>query len=170
VFVENAFDFVDDSRSLCYQMLSKIGKLSNLSVLWVSGENAANAVGSLPTSEPFSVVPEEFAEGIGVAFIGLMHGGIVGLNNDDFGAMGLLEFFEEPVVKAADFDNGHVATIFSGFFDESGEKFVNVVTIGTDLAFLDDIALFISDIEGQLVFVLIDSKVQHGGLLKLKGL
>jgi hypothetical protein len=168
MLVENPLDLVDDSRSLRYQMLSKVGQLPNLGVLRIGGENATNAVGPLTASEPVSVVPKEFTEGIGVTFISFMHGGVVGLNDDDFGTMGLLQFFEEPVVESTNFDDGHVASMFSSFFDEGGEKLINIVTIGTDLTFLNDIASFVSDIDSQLALVLVDSKVQHGGLRGVK--
>ena len=169
VLVENAFDLVDDSCALLYQMLSEVGELSDLSVLWIGGKNASNAVGPLTASESFSVIPEEFAEGVGVTFVGFMHGGVIGLNDDDFGATGFSEFLEQPVVEATNFDDGHVASVFSCFFNEGGEKIVNIVTIGTDLSFLNDIALFVSDIDGQLTLVLVDSKVQHGGLREKRG-
>ena len=168
VLVENAFDLVDDSCALPHQMLPEVGELSNLGVLRIGRKNASNAIGTLSTAKPIPVIPEQLAEGVGVTFVGFMHGGVIGLNDDDFGTAGFSEFVEEPVVEAANFDDGHVATVFSCFFDESGEKFVNIVTIGTDLAFLHDIALFISDIDGQLALVLVDSKVQHGGLRGVK--
>ena len=54
--------------------------------------------------------------------------------------------------------------MLASFFDEGGEKFVNIGWFGTDLSFLEGIALFISDIDGHVVLVLVDSKVQHGGV------
>ena len=53
--------------------------------------------------------------------------------------------------------------MFSGSFGEGTEKLVNIVMIGTDLPFLDDISVFISDIDGQMVLVLVDSEILHSG-------
>ncbi|MCL2711012.1 MAG: ISAs1 family transposase, partial [Planctomycetaceae bacterium] len=53
--------------------------------------------------------------------------------------------------------------MFVCFFGKGDEKLVNVGMIGTDLSFLHDFALFVSDIDGQMVLVLVDSKIQHGG-------
>ena len=92
------------------------------------------------------------------------------MDDDDLGTAGLLELFEQPVVESADFDDGHISTMFSCFFGKDDEKFVNIGMIGTDLSFLDDVSLFISNIDGQLALVLVDSKVQHGGLRGVRGL
>ena len=43
------------------------------------------------------------------------------------------------------------------------KKLVNISMIGTDLPFLDHITLLVSDIDGHLVLVLVDSEIQHGG-------
>jgi len=163
VLVDNPFDLVDGLRAVFHQVLPEIGELSDLGIGRIGGENATNTIGTLPSLESLTVVPKEFAEGIGITFVGLVHGGIFGLNDNDFGASGLLEFFEEPVVEAADFDDCHVATMFACLLGKVGEKVVNVGVIGTDLSFLHDISLFVSDIDGQLVLVLVDSKVQHDG-------
>ena len=45
------------------------------------------------------VIPEEFAKGIGIAFVGLVHGGVFGLNDNDFGASGLREFSSNQSLK-----------------------------------------------------------------------
>jgi hypothetical protein len=169
VFVEDAFDFVDDSCSLPDQVLPEIGELPNLGVLGIGGKNTPDVVRAQPAQEPLPVVPEQRTQGIGISFVGLVHGGIVGLNDDYFSASGFFEFFEQPVVKATDFDDGHVASVLPGFFGEIGEKFVNFVMIGTDLAFLNDFSAFVPDIDCQLVFVLVDSKVQHGRSPWVKG-
>jgi len=168
VFADNAFDFVDDSRSLCDQVLSKISKLSDLGVLRLGRKNTSNTVWPLAASEPFSVVPKECAESIGIPSISFVYDEVVGLNDDNFGATGLFELFEEPIIEAANLNDGHVASMFSCFFDEFVEKIVNSVMIGTDLSFLDHISVFIAKIDGELGLVLVDSEVQHGGLRGLK--
>jgi len=113
--------------------------------------------------EPLAVVPKEFAKGICIAFIGLVHGRVVGLDDNDFRATALREFGKEPIVEPADFNDCHVAAMSSRFFDKGNEKFVNVSMIGTDLSFLHDISLFVSDIDGQLILVLVDSQIKHDG-------
>ena len=55
-----------------------------------------------------------------------------------------------------------------GSFEKFGEIIVNTVMIGTDLSFFDDISLFVSQIDRNLAFVQVDTKVQHGGLRRLE--
>lgn len=40
--------------------------------------------------------------------------------------------------------------------------------IGTDLSFFDDISVFVSQVDCNLFFVQVDTKVQHGGLRRLE--
>ena len=42
--------------------------------------------------------------------------GMIGLNDNNFCTFCLFELFEQPVVEAADFDDGHEASDFSCFF------------------------------------------------------
>lgn len=169
VFIDDAFDFVDDSRALSNQVLAKVGELPDLGIFGIGGKNASNAVGSLSALEPFAVVPEEFAECVGITFVGFFVRGMVGLNDDDFVAIDFFEFFEEPIVEAADFDDSHEAAMLSGFFSELLKKIVTSVMIGANLFFLNDISVFVSQIDCQLVLVLVDSEIQHLGLRRLKG-
>ena len=48
-----------------------------------------------------------------------------------------------------------------GFFAEFAEKIVNIRMNGLDLPFLHDFSLFVPKVDGKLVFVLVDTKVQH---------
>ena len=75
-------------------MLSEIGELPNLSLFRRGGKNASDSKGSFSSLEPLAVVPKEFAQGVGISFVGLVDGGVVGLNHDDFIAKGFVEFFE----------------------------------------------------------------------------
>ncbi len=50
---------------------------------------------------------------------------------------------------------------FRAFFCECAEKIVNIGMLGTDLGFLNDISVLISDIDCQLGLVLVDSEIQH---------
>jgi hypothetical protein len=161
VLVNDPFDLVDDFRALLDEMLPEIGELPNLGVFGGSGKNAFDAEGTLSSLEPFAVVPEEFAQGVGITFVGFMYGGVIGLNHDDLVAKGFVEFFDQPVVKATDFDDGHKTATFSGFFAEFAEKIVNIRMSGLDLAFLHDISLFVAKVDGKLIFVLVDTKVKH---------
>jgi hypothetical protein len=140
--------FRNSHSALTCQTFPKIGELPNLSIGGVGRKNAPNAIGTLPALEPLAVVPEECAKGIGIAFVSLVHGSIIGLDDNNLVASGLLKLFKEPIVEAADFDDCHVATMFSSLFGKGSEKFVNIVRFGTDLSFLDDISVFVSDIHG----------------------
>lgn len=142
-------------------MLPEIGKLPDLGFFGRGGKNATDAVGTFAPCKPFAIVPKELAQGVRVTLIGFVHGKIVRLNDDDLGATGLFKFCKEPVVEPANFDDSHEAAMFSGFFAELVEKIVNIRMNGLDLAFLGHISLFIAKVDGQLVFVLVDTKVQH---------
>jgi len=137
-------------------MLPKIGELSDLGIGGISRKNAADAVGTLSPSEQVAVIPKECTKGICISFVGLVWGGLIGLDDNDLGASGLLEFGKQPIVEAADLDDCHVATMFACFFGKGDEKIVNVGVIGIDLSFLHDFSLFVSDIDGQMVLVLVD--------------
>jgi len=163
MLVDNTFGLVDDPCALLHQVLPKVGELPNLGIFGISRKNPADLVRTLSPLEQLAVIPEECAKGIGIAFVGLVQSGLLGLNDDDFGASGLLELFEQPIVKAANFDDCHEAAMFASLFGEGNEKLVNVGMFGTDLSFLHDFSLFVSGIDGQMVFVLVDSKIQHGG-------
>ena len=123
---------------------------------------------TLPALKPFSVVPQQLSERIGIAPVCLLIEGVIRLDNDDLLASTFLEFFEKPVVKAANFNNCHKSPTFSGLLDELGKKFVNIGVSGTDLALVNDISMFITQVNGKLGFVLVDSKVQHDGLRRLR--
>jgi len=148
MLVENAFDFVDEPRALSYQMLPEVGELPDLGIVRISRKNPTDTIRTLTALEPLAIVPKECAEGVGIAFVGLVHGGVIGLDDNDFRATALLEFGKEPVVETANFDDCHVAAMFPRFFGEGNEKFVNVGMIGIDLSFLDHVSLFVSDIDG----------------------
>ena len=75
-------------------MLPEIGKLPNLGLFRRGGKNTSDPERSLSSLEPFAVVPEEFAKGVGISFVGFVDGGVVGLNHDDFIAKGFVEFFK----------------------------------------------------------------------------
>jgi len=75
-------------------MLPEVGKLPDLGIGGIGRKNPSDTIGALPASEPITVVPKEFAEGIGITFVGLIHGGVIRLDDDDFGASSLLEFFK----------------------------------------------------------------------------
>ena len=92
MLVDNAFDLVDDSRALRYQMLTEVGELPDLGIVGSSRKNALDAIGTLSALQPLAVVPKECAKGFGIAFIGLVHSGVIGLNDYDFVATGLCEF------------------------------------------------------------------------------
>jgi hypothetical protein len=161
VLVDDPFDLVDDLCSLPDEMLSEVSELPNLGLFGRGGKNTSDAEGALAALEPFAVVPKEFAKGVGISFVGLVDGGVVGLNHDDFVTKGFVEFFKQPIVKAADFDDGHKAAMSPGFFAEFAEKIVNIRMKGLDLSFLHDISLFVPKVDGKLIFVLVDTKVQH---------
>ena len=93
-----------------------------------------------------------------------LSGHVVGLNDDDLLATAFLQFGVEPVVKAANFEDSHEAASFSGSFDEFGEKIVKGIMFGTDLTGLNDITVFVPQIDGDLGLVKVDTKVKHGGL------
>jgi hypothetical protein len=159
MLVDNGFDFVDDPRALLNQVLPEVGKLPDLGIGRGGRKNPPDTIGTLLTSEPMAVIPKEFAEGIGIAFVGLMHSGFTGLDDNDFGATSFLEFFKEPVVETTNFDDCHVAAVFACLFDKGNEKVVNISMIGADLTLLDNISLFVADIDGHLVLVLVDSEI-----------
>ena len=146
MFVDNPFDLVDDSCALLNQVLPEVGKLPNLSIGRVGRKNPADTVGTLSPLEPLAIIPKQLTEGICVSFVGLMRGRVFGLDNNDFGASGLLEFFKEPIVETADFDDCHVAAMLACLLDKGSEKVVNISMIGTDLTLLDHISLFVADI------------------------
>ena len=169
VFVENTFDLVDDFRTLSDQELSEVGELPDLCIFGFGGNDTSDVVGSLSAAKSKAVVPKKGAEGIGIAFVGLVQGVFFGLKDDDLGALVLLEFFEQPIVEAADLDDSHVASVFASFFDEGCEEVGDGCVLGADLAFLDDISLFVSDADGQLFFVLVDSEIEHGYSFEVRG-
>jgi hypothetical protein len=157
VLVNDTFDLVDGFRTLLDQILPDVGMLPNLGIGGIGRKNPADTVGTLSALESFAVIPKQLAEDVCIAFVGLVHGGVVGLNDNDFGASGLLEFFKQPVVEAANFDDCHVATMFASLLGEGDEKIVNFSMSGTDLTLLDHISVFIPNIDGQMVLVLVDS-------------
>jgi len=171
VLVDNAFDLVDGLRAVLHQVLPEVGKLPDLGIGGIGRKNATNAIGALTALEPLAVVPKELAKGVGISFVGLVHGGVFGLDDNDFGASGFLEFSKEPIVESANFDDSHVAAMFSRLLGEGNEKVVNISMIGTDLTLLNHISLFVSDIDGQMFLVLVDSQIKHDGYsLGVKGL
>jgi len=157
VLIQNAFDLIDVLGALSYQMLPEVGELPNLGIGGIGWKNATDAVGTLTALEPLTVVPKKYAEGVCIAFVGLVHSGVIGLDDNDFRTTALLEFGKEPVVEATDFDDCHVAAMFACLLGKGNEKFVNVSMIGTDLSFLHDFSLFVPDIDGQMLFVLVDA-------------
>ena len=163
MLVDNAFDLVDGLRALLDQILPEISELANLGIGRIGRKNPANAIGTLTALEPLAVIPKQFAEGVCVSFISFVHGRVVWLDNNDFGTSCLLEFFKQPVVETADFNDCHVATMLSCLFSEGNEKVVNIGMSGTDLTLLDHFSVFVSDIDGQMVLVLVDTEIQHAG-------
>jgi len=138
MFIDNPFDLIDEQGALSYQTLPDLG---------IGGKNAPDTVGTLSAFEPFPVIPKECAKGICIALIGLVHGCVIGWDDNNFFALGLLEFFEQPVVETANFNDDHIASMFACLFDEGDEKLVNIVRTCTDLSFLKDTALLISDVD-----------------------
>ncbi len=67
MFVKNPLDFVDKSRTLRNEKLSKACKLSNLCVSGIGGKNATNSVGPLATAKTLTIVPKQCAKRISIA-------------------------------------------------------------------------------------------------------
>lgn len=149
-------------------MFAEIDELTHLGVVWLGEANATNAVGPRSVLKTFSIVPQEFAQGVGIASIRFFMGRIIALNDDDLFAATFLEFGVLSVVKAADFKNRHETATFPGSLDELTEKIANRVMIGTDLTGLNDTSVFIAKIDGALRLVKVDTKIKHGGLRELK--
>ena len=96
MLVHNAFDLVDDHSAKPHQSLAKVGKLPDLDIRRIGRSNAFDTIGTLSALESFPVVPKECAKGICIAFIGLVHGTVIGLNDYDFITLVLFEFCEQP--------------------------------------------------------------------------
>ena len=124
MLVDNAFDFVDDSRALLDQMLPKIGELPNLGIRRIGRKNATNTIGTLSAPEPMTVVPKEFAKSVGIAFICLVHGGVIRLDDNNFGAASrnclffhaiIFWFFGVTMLKSEIFSAYESKTTFKSF-------------------------------------------------------
>src|SRR4029077_8534806 len=72
--------------------------------------------------------------------------------------------FEEPIVKAADFYDGHVAAVGLGEVADFVEERADFLPFGADLPAEDDVPRFLSHVDGQLLAVLVDADVQHDWL------
>jgi len=111
--------------------------------------------------ESLSVDPQQFAERVGVAAVGLDFRLFLGLDEDDLFDAVVGQRFEQPIVETADFDNGdHAAS--SGLLLELGEEVFEAFRLGADLSIEDDLAEVISQRDSELLCVLVDSEVQHG--------
>jgi hypothetical protein len=64
-------------------------------------------------------------------------------------------------VEAADFDDGHIAALRAGLFAQPVEERAGLLPFGADLPAQDDVSGLVSNADGQLLAVLVDSDVYH---------
>ena len=84
-----------------------------------------------------------------------------GLNENGLDASILGQDCQQPIVEAADLDDGDVSTFCGCLLIELGEELGTPFRLGRDLATKADVSGFVAQRDGELFCVLVDSEVQH---------
>jgi hypothetical protein len=96
---------------------------------------------------------------MGVAAVGFLFRSLFNLDQDRFSAAVLGQHFQQPVVEAANFDDRHEPAFRFGEPSQFVEKRSNTVPFGRNLPPKNDIPRLIANTHGQLLAMLVDSKV-----------
>ena len=113
----------------------------------------------LPRQQPLTVDPQQAAELMGVAAVGFLLRPFLGLDQHRLSAAVLGQHFQQPVVEAADFDDRYESAFRFGESPQFLEKRPHTLPFRANLPSQDDVPRFIANTHGQLLAVLVDSKV-----------
>ena len=161
VFEQQVLNLVDRARALPGDSSSQRRELT-IGVIRRRGRyDLPNAQHLLAGREPVAVDPQQIAEGSGVATVGFSLRSLLGLNQHDLEAAIFFEHSHQPIVKATHFQNRHETAVALGLLSQPREKRPHGFPTRADLPFEQHIALFVTQIHGQLLAMLVDGKVQH---------
>ncbi len=159
VLPQQVFDPVDRPRPLPAQALPHRRQLPILGFTLGGRLHAPHAFHPLPRQQPPAVDPQQPAELVGVAAVGLLLGPLFHLNEHRFAAAVLGQHFQQPVVEAADFDDCRKPPVGLGKPPQFVEKPPHPLPFRRNLPSQHGIAGLIADTDGQLLAMLVDSKV-----------
>jgi hypothetical protein len=148
-------NLVESSSSLSYKSLPH-GRQPTVLLLVVSGNvNASNGLQFLAVFESVAIKPEYFAESVGIASVGFRFGLRIGLHHDDLlAAWFVLQDLDKPIFKSAGFQQHDEIVSF-----EFIEELPDFVRPSTDLSSADDVTAFLSNADGKLLAMEVDTDV-----------
>jgi hypothetical protein len=116
--------------------------------------------GGTPVAEPERRSSETRPLGLAVsaAAVGLILRPLFGLHEHNLTATVFAEHLNQPVVEVADLQNGH-ETALSGHLTDLLQERMDALPFGAHLPPQNDISCFIAHTRGQLLAMLVDSKV-----------
>ena len=161
VTTKDAANPVDGAAYLDAGVFAKTGQPSLVILLGAGLEDDLELFDGLLICDLVAVKPKQFTECSRITFVRFSFVGVFGLDKQDFVAAEVLEHLDQPFVEATDFDDRpETAVRFQASLRQSLKELGNFFRFGTDLSPEDNVAVLISQVDSQLLCMLVDSKVK----------
>ena len=134
VFVKQVVNSVDRPRPCIHRLFSQLGQLPILGVLGRREPHTPEPLHAFPGQHALAIHPQQFAQHVGVATIGLVLLTLFGLNQHDLAASELLEHLQQPVVETANLHNRYKTTFRLCLFAKILEKPPHLLPLDTHLS------------------------------------
>ncbi len=162
---QQVFDLVDRPRPLPAHPLPHGCQLPIFGLTLRRRLDATHAFHPSARQQPTAVDPQQAAELVGVATVGLLLGPLFRLDQHRFPAAVLAQHFQKPVVEPADFEDRREPPLGVGEPPQVFEERPHPTPFRRNLPSQHGIPGLIADTDGQLLAVLVDSKVEHLSVL-----
>ncbi len=168
VSAQDVFDLIDRSAAGRSGIFAERGQSSLLQLNRIGDVDDLELVNSLAGGDAIAEQPQLFAQLGGIAPIGFSTVGLFGLHEHNSIAAKVLQHLQQPVVEATDFDNRPEATIILKTPPcQAFEELEYFFRLGADLSPQNNVPQRITKTNGQLLCMLVNSKVKYNSVLQL---
>ena len=138
-------DLVERLRPPPHEPFPQLGQMPVRLLLRAGQMHGPHPLHAIPAQQTLTIDPQQFAQGIRIAPVGLVGGASQRLDHQHLvTALILLEPFHQPVVKSADLDDRHVLFVGGQGLMQLLTKLRQFGPARADLAPKDDVAIVVA--------------------------